>query len=113
MQAGKLRHRLRFEARGGQDPDEHGIAESDWAEQFTVAAAVQPTFGGEAVTAARLEGRQPMIITVRASPDTRQITTDWRATDIHSGDVLNIRSVADPDDRRQWIEMLAEKGVAT
>jgi SPP1 family predicted phage head-tail adaptor len=113
MQAGELRHRLRFEARVTQDTDQYGGAVTDWAEQFTVAAAVKAKFGGEAVTAARLDGRQPLIVTVRQSSDTRQITTDWRATDIYSGDVLNIRSIADPDDRGQWLEMLTEKGVAT
>lgn len=110
--AGDLRHRIAFEKRETV-ADDYGNEEGDFSEQFTVAAAVQAKFGGEAVTAARLTGQQPVTITVRQSSNTRQVTTDWRARDARSGTIYNIRSIADPDDGRAWLEMLCQSGAAT
>jgi hypothetical protein len=67
--------------------------------------------GGEDVMAARLEGRQPVVLTVRKSTDTDDITTDWRATDARTGAVYNIRTVQ-PSEDRAWIDLLCESGVA-
>ena len=83
---------------------------------FAVAVQITPRLGGETVEAARLEGRQPVVMRVRYSPDTKQIRTDWRATDVGSGIVYNVRSVVDPNmggpQHGQWIDVLAESGVA-
>jgi head-tail adaptor len=111
MPAGELRERLAFEQQAAQS-DGVGGETAAWATVFTCAARVRPKLGGEDVTGARLAGRQPMMITVRHSSQTRQVTTDWRARDVRTGDVYNIRSAA-PDERKHWVEMLAEKGAAT
>lgn len=111
MPAGELRERLAFSQQAAQS-DGQGGETTSWADVFTCAARVRPKLGGEEVTAARLAGRQPVMITVRYSSDAVQITTDWRARDVRSGDVYNLRAVA-PDERKQWVEILAEKGVPT
>ncbi len=109
--AGQLRHRIAFDKRIAVD-DGMGNEEGDWQEQFQVSAAVRAKMGGEAVAAARLSGQQPATITVRSSSNTRQVTTDWRARDVHQGTIYNIRSIADPDGLRAWLDMLCQSGVA-
>lgn len=110
--AGELRDRVTFEERIIES-DEMGGTQGTFSEQFTIAARIRYRFGGEQVMAARLAGRQPAIITVRQSSDTLRITTDWRARDIRTGDIFNVRSVADPDGKRHDLDLLCEKGVDT
>jgi head-tail adaptor len=113
--AGDLRYRVTFAERD-QTEDEFGNVSQGWVDRFTVSANIAPRLGGEAVTAARLAGQQPVVIRVRTSPVTVQITTDWRATDQASGKVYNIRTAVDPLEGDSmhglFIDMLAETGVA-
>ena len=114
--AGELRQRVAF-ARPDQISDEYGNVSTGWQTMFTVAANITPRLGGETVEAARLAGRQPVVIRVRQSNDSRQIRTDWRATNTENSVVYNIRTVTDPNEgdveHGKWIDMLAEAGVAT
>lgn len=113
--AGDLRSRVTF-AIPNSVQDDYGNVTNGWLDKFTVAANITPRLGGETVQAARLAGRQPVTITVRASQDTRTIRTDWKATDTESGTAYNVRTVADPHlgdvEHGKWIEMFAESGVA-
>lgn len=109
--AGDLRHRIAFEKRQ-TIADDYGNEEGGFVEQFTVAANVQAKFGGETVTAARLQGQQLVTITIRQSSRTRLIREDWRARDVRSGEVYAIRSIVDPDGKRAWLEILTQTGVA-
>jgi head-tail adaptor len=113
--AGDLRQTLVF-AMPDSVTDDYGNVSTGWADQFTVFANITPRLGGETVEAARLAGRQPVIIRVRQSDDTRRIRTDWKATDQASGTVYNIRTAADPNlgdtEHGKWVDMLAESGVA-
>ncbi|MFC0243671.1 head-tail adaptor protein [Rhodopseudomonas telluris] len=109
--ASELRHRVAFDRRVTAD-DGMGNVEAGWEQQFVVAAKVKARFGGEAVTAARLAGRQPVTLVVRHSAQAQQIGPDWQARDVRSGAVYAIRSIVDPDDGRQWIEILCETGAA-
>lgn len=112
--AGDLRHRVRFFERD-QVTDDFGNVTTGWLERFTVSANIVPRLGGEAVEAARLAGRQPVVIRVRVSPATVQITTDWKAVD-EAGKEYNIRSAVDPmlgdSGHGMFIDMIAETGVA-
>lgn len=115
MPAGQFRHRVAFDMRQDVNPDaplDLGNSQSDFVEQFIVAAAVQAKFGGETVMAERLTGNQPWTITVRQSALTRTIGTDWRARDTRNGTIWAIRSIVDPDDSREVFEILAQSGVA-
>jgi head-tail adaptor len=113
--AGSLRERAIF-ARPNSIEDDYGNVSTGWQDMFTVSANFTPRLGGEAVEAARLTGRQPVIIRVRQSPDTRQIRTDWRATNAQTGIAYNIRTAVDPhqgdEQHGKYIDMLAEAGVA-
>jgi SPP1 family predicted phage head-tail adaptor len=113
--AGELRQRVLF-ARPNIIEDAYGNVSTGWEEMFTVSANITPRLGGETVEAARLTGRQPVVIRVRQSDHTRQIRTDWRATNTHNGVAYNIRTAVDPHEGNtehgKWIDMLAEAGVA-
>lgn len=113
--AGELNRRIAFGKRSQENPDspvDLGNTESVFVEQFTVWAKVRAKFGGEAVTAARLTGQQPVTITVRQNSLSRQITTDWRAMD-RDGVEYAIRSIVDPDDDGAFFELLTQTGVAS
>lgn len=58
---------------------------------------------------ARLQGRQPVILTLRKSPDSDRITPEWRAE--IDGRAYNIREHGRPSENRMYVEMLAEGGV--
>ncbi|WP_370281558.1 head-tail adaptor protein [Pseudooceanicola sp.] len=68
--------------------------------------------GGETVQAARLDGKQPVVVTIRRSDDAQAIDTDWIMRDARGGEKYNIRAVVPTEDRR-WLEITAESGVAT
>ena len=112
--AGELRYRVTFAERDDVE-DEYGNVTTGWVDRFTVSANIVPRMGGEAITAARLTGQQPMVIRVRKSPDTALVTTDWRATD-QTGKQYNIRTSVDPllgdGQHGLYLDMLAESGVA-
>lgn len=109
--AGDLRERLRFERRAQPVSDGAGNFEAAWEAQCTVAAGVRPLTGGESVTAARLAGSQPVVITVRRSLATLAITSAWRAVNIRSGEVYALTSPpADLERRGQYLDMLATIG---
>jgi SPP1 family predicted phage head-tail adaptor len=112
--AGSFKYRMTFAARDTAK-DDYGNTIGTWTDRFTLWANIIPRLGGEAVMAARLSGMQPVIIRVRQSPDTDQITTDWKATD-EKGKIYNIRTTVDPlageGEAGKYYDMMAETGVA-
>lgn len=123
MSAGDLRYRVGFYQRGSPaggspPPPDYGnpIGPFPGTANFIVFANINERPGGEQVLAARLTGKNFVNITVRQSPDTDQIDTDWMAKNEDSGETFNVRSVIDPDSKSvrhgfYW-EILCEKGVA-
>ncbi len=111
--AGDLcRERVAFEYRALVS-DSYGNEEAaTWTLAFTVAARIRPERGGETIQAARQAGREPVIITIRASSDTAAITTDWRARDVRSGKLYNIRSKVNPDERKMFFDLECDAGLA-
>lgn len=108
--AGDLYYRVAFDKRAEVD-DGYGNTQSDWVEQFQCRAAYRHLRGGESVMAGRLQGRHSQVIIVRASSQTRQVSTDWRVRDVRDGTVFNIRDVTVETDR-MFISFLCERGVA-
>jgi head-tail adaptor len=108
--AGHLGERLAFQKRVATT-DGYGNAEGAWQTRFTVAARVQPLKGGEAVLSARLSGVQPVIIVVRMSSHTKQITAGWRAVDARTGTVYALTSpAADMEERRMYLTVAGTIG---
>lgn len=92
-------------------PDGFGGRNDGWAEQLQARAHFRFLRGGEAVQAARLAGRQPVVVTIRSSAAARAITPAWRMRDLNAGEVYNIRAIVPTDDRR-FLELTCESGVA-
>ncbi|WP_100960403.1 phage head closure protein [Bosea sp. FBZP-16] len=111
MTAGQLRYQIRFQERE-EIEDEYGNVSGGWATKFTCFAGFKFLRGGEEVMAGRLAGKQPAIITVRSSDISRRVDTAWRILD-REDQAWNIRAITDPTGKRAWLEILAEKGVAT
>ena len=105
MNAGSLDRRaafaIPFEAR-----DEDGQLVQRHDVQFTVWCGVKWLRGGEAVMQSRMQSRSPAILTVRNTPDTRRITSEWQAT--IAGRVFEIREDPRPSDDRGFLEFLVE-----
>lgn len=74
--AGQRNVRVVFQQRA---LDENGDRLGDWADSISRWARVKPLKGGEAVIQARMQGLQPVEITVLADGATRSITSAWRA----------------------------------
>lgn len=105
----RLIEAVAFDALAGV-PDGSGGEEQDWAEQFTTRAHFRYLRGSEAVIAARLQGKQPVVVTVRANSSTRAITPEWQMRDTRRGTAYNIRTAV-PSDDRLFIELTCESGV--
>lgn len=112
MSAGARRHRIIFSKRAIVDDGAGNPVSGDFADQFTVWTRVQVLKGGEGVLAARLQGTQPVVLSVLAYPDTTKlITTDWRGVDADDATkVYNIRAVT-PNENNFDIDLLCEQGV--
>ena len=92
-------------------PDGSGGVVIGWQERFQTRAHFRYLRGGETVVAARLAGRQPVVVTIRAHDSARQITPAWRMRDVGLGVAYNIRAIV-PSGDRKWLEITAEGGVA-
>lgn len=108
--AGDLLENVGFASQGAAS-DGGGGTTTAYVEQFTRRAAFIHLRGGEAVLAARLEGRHTQVIRVRRDTETRSVTADWRIEDKRTGDAFNVRDIT-PSADRLWIDFLCEKGVA-
>jgi head-tail adaptor len=110
MSTGALRDRLAFQA-PNQSEDAAGQVNLGHALAFTIWGRVQRMRGGEGTLGARLEGRTPAIIRVRASTKTRAITAGWLVSE--GTETFNIRERPRETDDRLFLEFLAESGVGT
>ncbi len=110
--AGPLRERLAFEARVAVDDDYGNTIAGDYAEQFQAAARITPLKGGETVIADRLQGTQPYILTIRHCNSAKLLKPEWRARNLRTGAIYEIKSIANPDEKRQYMAIVAIDGVA-
>ena len=110
--AGPLRERLAFEVRSAVDDDYGSTIAGDYVEQFQASARVTPLKGGETVLADRLQGVQPYVLTVRYCQAAKLLKPEWRARNLRSGEIYEIKSIANPDEKRQFIAVVAISGIA-
>ena len=89
-----------------EDTDPDGQVIQDWILRFTLAAHVLYLRGSEAVMQARMQSKNPAIITVRKSSQARAITSEWRAE--IAGKLYDIKEDPRPSQDRRLLEMLAE-----
>lgn len=109
ISAGSLHHKVTFSVMREVPDGNHGF---DLVPvEFTTRAHIRYLRGGETVQAARLQGKQPVVVTVRRSRQALALTTDATMRDARTGTKYNIRAIV-PSENRQFIEITAESGVA-
>lgn len=102
--AGQLDRRVQLQRRA---ETANGVRDGDWATVVTRDARIQPLKGGEAVQAARLAGRQPVVITVYRDSLTKTADNAWRAVDERDATLIwDITSKIVSEDL-VWVELLA------
>lgn len=109
--AGQLNRRVTFQQRVPGIDTYGNPTPGNWQDVYTCAARLQPRFGGsltvEAVSQARLSSQQPYNLTIRSCTAARAVKPDWRVVDARdTSRVFSIKTIVDPDERRQWLEML-------
>ncbi|MGM4909124.1 head-tail adaptor protein [Rhizobium sp. 768_B6_N1_8] len=117
-----LYERVAFDERATVQ-DGYGNEQASFVERFQCRAGFTPLRGGETVIASRLQGRQPIVVRIRASRQSRMITPDWRMRDARNGEwagddvqywtgpIYAIRSIIETDDR-MFLDLMVESGVA-
>lgn len=76
-------------------------------ETITTRAHFRFLRGGETVQAARLDGKQPLVATIRRNERTRLISTDAVMRDTRTGTRYNIKAIVPTDDRK-FLEVTAQ-----
>lgn len=109
MNAGKLRHRVRFE-----EPITSQDATGDeivvWVPAFMVWASVEPLTGRERLLADQIVGEGETRIRIRWSTQAARITSKWRA--VHRSVIYNIAGPpAERDMGHRELEIMATSGV--
>lgn len=103
---------LAFERRAMVSDDFGNEQAGDWQELCRRSCAIRPLKGGERVIAGRLEGQVPALIFVRLDEITKQARASWRLRNVESGEFWAVRSAADMEQKRRFITMSCESGVA-
>lgn len=123
MNTGELTRLVAFDA-PTISPDGYGGQEVGWTgegEQVKAWAHFRYLRGTESVMASRLQGKQPIVVTIQNFAAGRSIKASWRMRDLHDGSfvsgewvgpVFNIVQEPQPSQDRQWLELLVEGGVA-
>lgn len=109
MNPGTLRDRFALD-RPVTTADDFGGQGPGWTEMAIVWGGIRYLRGGDVVQSARLSGRQPAVITLRASSLTRQIDHTWRLRNVRDGAVYDVRGTVETANR-SFIEITAESGM--
>jgi SPP1 family predicted phage head-tail adaptor len=111
--AGDLRDRVAFDAPVEFKDEYGGVSQGFTAPEIALHCWAHFLYlkGGETVQASRLQGRQPVVVTIRATSRTQTITPDWRMRDLLRGGTYNIRAIV-PTQDRAFLELTCETGVA-
>jgi head-tail adaptor len=110
--AGRLYYHVAFDERQDEE-DEYGNVVSGWIERFQRRAEFRTLPGSETVLAARLQGRQPMMMNVRIDSQVALVGNDWQVRDFRNGLAYNIRDIRRDNSNRAMMVFMIEGGVAT
>lgn len=107
--------KARFQSRGVIDDGLGNEVSGPFEDRFAAWVALRPGGLSEAVVAARLEGSQVINVYVRASAQTREITSDWRMIVNDHGEERIYAVNAQPDGltMKGFIYFQAKSGVAS
>jgi head-tail adaptor len=113
MTAGQLRERVRFERRYAAADDGYGNTVGAWSFLMAMRARIDPGAGREDVLSAKLAGLQIWTITVRWCQASKGLRPADRAINERTGEIYNIVSAANEDERRRYISMTCQSGGAS
>lgn len=108
--AGDLRSSVHLQARSEIDDGYGNPITGPFETVLTAPARIRILKGSETVIAARLQGTQTAVISLRNQPSLASVTTAWRAVDARTGQTFNIRAIT-PDERGAFVDLLAESGI--
>jgi hypothetical protein len=117
--AGDLRDRVWFERREALDPDGPGDGAGNYEGEYkpicsSRRAALLPSTGGDKVIADRLQGTAAYDLWVRSDSGTRKVKAGDKVVDARNPQrEFTVRSSLDLANRRRWLVMQVEQGVAT
>ena len=103
MRSGNLRHRVQLETPSGSSDGAGGIALA-WTLVDTLWAEIRSASGSEQLNFGRANATLMNNVRIRYRSD---ITPDMRFS--LGSRIFEIRRVADPDGRKQWIECICEE----
>lgn len=112
MRAGLLHEQVAFDATIEQD-DGHGAFNTVFTPEvdaYECWANFLYLRGGEIAQGARMEGRQVVVVTIRANPSSRAIGINHRIRDLNTGQSGAVRSPAVLTDDRAFLELTVEMG---
>ena len=102
-----MRELIYFQKRTEADDGFGNVVTGPFATVFTEPARLKPGVGSETVQAARLTGVQPFTVTVRSNSRTRQVTPAWRIMNARDGRLMDIKAIANVDERRMYLSIMA------
>lgn len=105
MRAGRLRKRVTFQSES-RSSDGGGGSAITWGNDLEVYGEFAPQKGREQLEAGRLEAALAGILRVRSSSETRAIDETW--TVVIGSDRYQIRSIINPDQKNDMLEMTVE-----
>jgi hypothetical protein len=88
-----------------------GVTDTVWTQRYACRAEFLYFRGGEAVEAARREGRNVYKVRIRTSVEARAIRHAWRMRDTRRGvdyNIVEIDSISDP----AWVYLVVQTGKA-
>lgn len=109
LDAGRLRHRVTFQARVNEQNPVTGETVISWADAWVnIAAAFEPLSAAERVTAQAQRSEVSARVTIRTLPG---LTAQHRM--LYNGRVYNIEGVIpDPDSGQEWMTLPVSEGVS-
>ena len=99
---GQLRDRITLQRRAD---DENGDPLGGWSSAFWRMVKLLNLRGGEGVLQQRLQGSQPVLLVVRADPETRMIDNSFRAINHRTRQIYDLSAASETQDRT-WVEIL-------
>lgn len=107
LRAGRFRHRATLQ-RMEETEDGGGGVSVDWVNERALWCWIRPTSGAQRMEAMRRESSVTHEIHTRYAQD---ITTEKRI--VHRGKAYLIEAVFSPDERQEYLHIVAAEGVAT
>lgn len=109
LDAGRLRHRVTFQARANIQDPVTGETVIVWSDEWTnIAAAIEPLSARELIAAQAQHSEVSARITIRPLSG---LTAQHRV--VHNGHIYNIEGVIpDPDSGQEWVTLPVSKGAS-